>query len=352
MSFRSKRRGLHAAFTACAVTVGVLAGTAESASAFVPCPSGGNRAGSISEWTTTWPPNERTDPKGVTMCLGEEGIWGTDKGWLQMVDLGDGARIRLPTQVDPSSRYGLWNYGLLGEPYTLYTKRTAEDWYAWLRNYDPENPAYEFSYEFPPSTRLFSVTTASFFKDDNNERPTRLPFPFLFFEHHDSFGMSSVLRDEDYAAEKKSLEIGSPTSYGEEEAEINQTVRLEGFPARYTSSDVVTKLQYEGRTIGDPEEWGIIDGLVSFAPWYRVGESNRRNYLGVYGDTVYIFTSDALYTNEQAYEIMREIQPGMDVIQLDGGGSAQLYSEYGEMDSSIPIFNREVPNVLAIYRAP
>jgi len=356
MSFRCKRRGLHAMLTALAVIVGVLACTAQFASAFVPCPSGGNRAGAISEWQTTWPPNRETNPKGVTMCLGEQGIWGTDKGWLQMVDLGDGARLRLMAQVSPASRYGERNSGAIEDPDTLYTKRTATDWYQWMRELNPEDPHYE---EMPETGRLFSVTNASFFKETRNELPTKLPFPFFTAGGHDTLGVSTVLRDADWAAEKKALEIGDiegwPEEAEEEPVEIHQTVKLEGFPARYRWEDVSNLInEFES---GEPYVSGLSDGLVSFAPWYRIGEAgeeykNRRNYLGVYGDTVYIFTSDANYTNEEAYAIMREIQPGMDVIQLDGGGSAQLYSAYGEMDSSIPIFNRKVPNVLAIFRAP
>jgi hypothetical protein len=46
----------------------------------------------------------------------------------------------------------------------------------------------------------------------------------------------------------------------------------------------------------------------------------------------------------------------MELIQLDGGGSAQFSSAYGEMDSSIPNIppffeDRAVPSVLAVYRA-
>lgn len=73
----------------------------------------------------------------------------------------------------------------------------------------------------------------------------------------------------------------------------------------------------------------------------------------MYGDVVYLFTSDAEYSNAEATAIMNEIQPGMDLIQLDGGGSAQLYSAYGEMDTAdgYPFQDREVMDVLAIYRA-
>lgn len=163
MSFCCTRRWLHATLTACAVIVGVLAGTAQFASASnVPCPSGGNRAGSISEWETTWPPS-RTDGMGVTMCLGEEGIWGTDKGWLQIVDLGARAKIRL---ISESESAGPTPEFL--EPDVLYRKRTAPDWYSWIRTLEPEEEPEGWAYANPDPELLFSTTNASFMITTNS----------------------------------------------------------------------------------------------------------------------------------------------------------------------------------------
>jgi hypothetical protein len=139
-----------------------------------------------------------------------------------------------------------------------------------------------------------------------------------------------------------------------------QDVAIETFPAHYEFEDIWTYLSHVGGNVYNYDTW---DAAVSFTPEVVVGEAeeeykNRRNYLGIYDHVVYIFTSDNDYTNAETVEIMNEIQPGMEMIQLDGGGSAQFYAEeYGEMDSSIPYIptyseDREVASVLAVYRAP
>lgn len=383
MSFRCKRHGLHVLLALCAVTVAMLGITALSASAFVPCPSGGSRAGEIEEWNTVWPSGEE-DAKGVTLCEGTSGE--EVYGYLQMVDLGDGARIRSELDPVPGSRYSQY----IAEPEADYRKRTARSWYTWLRSLRPEEEwvrsGSHIFHVLPENTRLFSVTNAIFFKDSNNENDTRLPFPVSTVDG-ESFGMAwkeahprcctspetepriggpesmwepyepgYAVSTPDYEAPKKVLNLGLE-GYWEEGRWVEETRQDVGvrtfsptyyeFDARYNFFD---NFEIEGAAEGP---W---DSLVSFAPEYVVGEGrHRRNYLGVYGDTVYIFTSKAGYTNREAVEVMEEIQPGMRLIQLDGGGSAQIFSEYRQMDSQPeinPLDEREVPNVLAIYRAP
>ena len=350
MSFRWKRRGLRAVLMACAVIVGVLAGTTQFASAFVPCPSEGNIAGGISEWYTEWPTGSE-DAKGVTLCHGVSGL--SSKGYLQIVDLSDGAKIRLQTQVDPTSEYGSFHYGESHSPNTLFTKRTAYNWYQWIRRLPEEEEVLPQSIRPSPS-RLFSVTNGGFFKsDENNERPTKVPFPVWNWGLQSSFGVSQNAEEEgpDKLAEKKALVIGSGFRiFGEE---TTQTVKVETFPRNYESGDPYTYLRNEGNPLGEEHE--VADAIVGFTPEYVVGEAeeeykNRRNYIGVYQNKVYIFTSDSHYTNNEAWEVLREIQPGIQVVQLDGGGSAQFYSAYGEQESTVPVNPREVPTVLAIYR--
>jgi len=103
--------------------------------------------------------------------------------------------------------------------------------------------------------------------------------------------------------------------------------------------------------LAEQELIDTVDAAVSFTPEYTVGELRRRNYVGLYGDTLYIFTSKDNYTNAQAISIMREIQAGINLIQMDGGASTQFYSAYGEMRSNELGSAREVPTVLAVYRA-
>jgi hypothetical protein len=354
MSFRCKRRWLHATLTACAVIVGVLAGTAQFASAFVACPSGGNRAGSIDEWDTLWGTSSET-AKGVTLCEGVSGLFGANTvGYLQIVDLSDGAKIRLQTEVDESSEYGRFQYGESHSPNTLYRKRTADDWYSWIRSLTaPER--INMYYRRPDPSRLFSVTNASFFKSEVNGEPTKVSFPVKNWSLQNSFGVSQEREESisDRDAEKTGLVIGSGFRlFGEEGT---QTIKVEYFPRNYTETDYWEYLLNRGWGLDREQE--VADAIVSFPPGTVVGKAEdnyekRRNYVGVYDNKVYMFLSDDDMLNSTAWGILREIQPGIDVIQLDGGGSAQFYSAYGEMDSSIPIFNREVPNVLAVYRAP
>jgi hypothetical protein len=343
------------------------------------------------------------DAKGVTMCLGEEGIWGTDKAWLQIVDLGDGARIRSIADPAPRSIYRQ----LFEEPEAEFRKRTAEDWYDWLRSLSTEeewvqSTALRQYYVRPDSSRLFSVTNAAFFTDNDNANDTRLSFPFMsnptwngalgqsygyaWREAHErccteagntpniygydaeapiGYNPGPCKKNRRLPAPKKILQFGYAQRVErvwDEERHVFNDVWTEENPQRASIHSFPT--EYEFRRDGelynrlrfDEREW-VFDSVVSFTPKPEFGGENRRNYVGTYGDAVYILVTDEAYTNAQASEMMQEIQPGMNVIQMDGGGSAQFYSNYGEMDSSIPdtppIFeDREVPTVLAVYRAP
>jgi hypothetical protein len=347
MSFRLKRRGLHVTLTACAVSVGVLAGTSQVASAFVECPSFTSRPLGAT-WRTIYPRREDTR-KGVALC--HVGNIGGTMGWLQIADLGDGAKVRLHTDVDPASPEPS-----AYEPDTLYRKRVAEEWYSWIRSL-PSTEQYQPWLE-PSPTRLFSVTNATFFKDSDNDNETTLPLPLQTWAHTETLGVAfrnayprfpaeewvfdTPRREEDYDAPKKAL-LFDAGFWGEE----TQQARVQSFPTAYEIEDI-------GAWYEEIETFYPADAAVGFTPEYRVGEYSRRNYVGVYGDTVYVFVSQGEIRNSDASAAMQEIQPGMQVVQMDGGGSAQFYSRYGEMDSSLPwpLENREVPNVLAIYSAP
>jgi hypothetical protein len=363
MSLRFRRRGLRATLTACAVTVGVLAGTSQLASAFVPCPTTGSRIMVPSIWETKWPNEARVNPKGVTLCRISNG--GITLGYLQMVDLGDGARIRLHADVDPESP----EPDIL-ETNTRYRKRVAREWYTWLRSLPGSEwveEGFHYTYIEPEPTRLFSITNATFFTETRTTTTT-LPFPIETMGELSTFGFSwrrahrepfaypgfepgSVTPDEDYEAPKKMLQIGEIINW-ETEEERNQAARVAAYPTHYEWDFELRYLEMVEYPGGNTEEPELADLAVSFPPEFRVGESNRRNYVGVYGDTVYIFITQALITNENARAMMQEIQPGMEVIQMDGGGSNQFYSRYGEIVSNELPSQRRVPTVLAVYRAP
>jgi hypothetical protein len=346
MSFRFKRRGLHATLTACAVTVGVLAGTTQVASAYVPCPTTASRVLVSLSWETRWPTESRVNPKGVTLCRGKN-VGGT-LVWLQMVDLGDGAKIRMHADRDPESPLPWWE---TGNPDTLYRKRLVDEWYSFIRSKEGVEEEPDYGYATPPPRRLFSVTNASFFTDADNEHQTTVPFPIHTLNGMDSFGVSwrrarvgetrsPPVFDADYEASKRIFYLGGPWL-------IRQTARVDPFPTYYEEED----FEEYWHIGGDPEVFDTEDYAVSFSQEVPVGVEKRRNYVGVYGDTVYIMVSQAGLTNREASSFMQEIQPGMEVIQMDGGGSAQFYSRYGEMVSNDIPWSREVPNVIAIYRS-
>lgn len=125
MSIRREIRGGRASLTAVVATilsvVATLAVTAQSASAYVPCPRPIS-AGGILNWNYLWP-TAGADAKGVTLCQGFGSVF--SKGYLQIVDLSDGAKIRLVSSIeDPPDPF--W-----GDH--EYFKKTAADWYSHIR---------------------------------------------------------------------------------------------------------------------------------------------------------------------------------------------------------------------------
>ncbi len=347
MSIRREGRGRRAvlaarATTACTAVAALLAVGAPSASAYVPCPRPIPDA-EILNWQTHWP-TSGADAKGVTLCQGFGSV--LSKGYLQIVDLNDGAKLRLVSKVDARSptpsRY---------EPGTLYEKRTADEWYSYIRA--------GRSVTLPATSQLFSTTNASFFKNADNSSPTALSFSHRFNYTHETIGMLwREIRDNmpptgfgcpggmpafpDVCALKEVLNIGDPSVRGAQRIVIRGMLSFWDAPqAEYMLGDP------DG--LGVPQAW---DATVAFDPLHTVGTTSRRNYIGFFLNRVYIFTSDKEYTNLEAESIMQAIQPGMTTMQLDGGGSAQFHSAYGHMDSAIPVLDRKVPDVIAIYRAP
>jgi hypothetical protein len=351
MSIRREDRGRRRTLTArvatvCTVVAALLCVTAQSASAYVPCPRPVEAAG-ILNWNVLWP-TPGADAKGVTLCHGFGSVF--SKGYLQIVDLEDGASLRLVSSLeDPVDRY---------QGHQQYFKRTADDWYSSIRAGGGVST--------PASSLLFSTTNASYFNNTGVSALTTIPFPHRFDQVHETWGTvgydhwlagypgicngdgtGTGTTSPDVCATKRALHLGDPTS-GIQRVGMYYNNVLRSFDWPY-SMDAGTS-----RTILADSDYAW-DATIGFSPTYEVGAtgaSSRRNYLGMVANRVYIFTSDTEYTTAEANAIMQEIYPGMTAIQLDGGGSAQFHSAYGSMDSSIPLFDREVPDVLAIYRAP
>jgi hypothetical protein len=341
MTFRCKQRGLYVRLTALVVgactMVALLAFMAQSASAFVPCPSRVISSGGINTFEVLWGTRRET-AKGVTLCRGYTGSAAT-AGYLQIVDATDGARIRLQTEEDASGAPAE-----LGQTETLFTKRTASEWYSFIRGLRREARTEAYLFE-APTERLFSTTNATFFKDNVNIRNTRLPLPFIGWQGKDTLGVSYREGGGDWNAPKKIFVTEWPE-------ETPQNAQVSPFPTFYSEPWEEVETPYWESIEPMGLEHPTFEAAVGFSPEYRIGERSRRNYIGTYGYITYIFTSYVEYTNEQMRSIMQEIQPGMEVVQMDGGGSAQFYSAYGELTSSVPFIARRVPNVLAIYRGP
>jgi hypothetical protein len=326
------------------VSVGVLAGTPQLASAYVPCPSGESEAFPSLTWTTTWP-TRGEEARGVTLCDG--GNIGGTIAWLQIVDLGDGAKIRIHADRDPESPLPWWE---TGNPDTLYRKRWVDAWYSFIRSKTPFEEA-EDGFAIPSPTRLFSVTNASFFDDTDNEHQTTVGFPVHTYSGMDSLGGSwrrgregeteePPVGDYDYEQPKRIFYLGEPWL-------IVQSARVDPFPTYYEVEDF---LEYE-HIGGDPEVEDTEEWAVSFSEEVRVGEYRRRTLVGTYEDKVYILVTRSQVLNSEANELMHEIQPGMEVIQMDGGASASFYSRYGEVISNEQPTSREVPVVIGVYRS-
>lgn len=340
MPIPSERRGRRAALTsrvatACAAVAALLAVAVPSASAYVPCP-GALHDYNIDDWETRWP-TAGADPKGVTLCQGFGGVPLSSRTWLQIVDLGDGAKVRVHAE-----RAEWVNV----EPYvdSKLRKRTAEDWYDFIRAADPNDISNR--YNTPHPRYVFSTTNASFFKDSDNSNPTtKLPLPMKHSGSTYTYGVAMVdPNDPDHHAPKRFLRLGGVSNLWDGPV---QNVHIGPFPTYYNWPEAD---EYMCCT-SSPNVIDSIDSTVGFEPDFAIGDAARRNYIGTYGDTLYILTTDSPFTNAQANGIMQQIQPGMYVMQLDGGGSAQLHSAYGSMDSNIPIFDRMVPDVLTVYRA-
>jgi hypothetical protein len=308
----------------CVLAVVLTPMSAPPASADQPCPSTGVPGTNISEFETAWPPDDETDARGVTLCrlVNLSDTW----GYVQIVDMADGASIGLRAQQQ------------IGQP----TPASAADWLYTKRTVQQQ---YEFDtggtgLPAPGNVPTFSATNTAFFTDTSSAT-TKLSLP----EHANNFGVvykswGYALHQTDPAweAPKRKLVMGAPWS-------DNQLVRISPFPTYYTASEADTFAQ------------GHYSGTVGFDPLFGSGEARRTMVgvnagYGVYGSRVYILTTFGYYTLEQAQDILRHFGSQTE-IQLDGGGSTQMYSPFGEIESygggCCGLSERPVPSHLMTY---
>ncbi len=279
------------------------------------------------------------------MCQAFYGATSETSLYLQIADLLAGAKVRLLALAESEPEENLYGRE------TRYQRKSAQEWYSFIRS---GRAPWEFYLPNAGAERLFSVTNATFFSRTETET-TAVPFPLLS-ANNNSFGVSHPRFPEteaeeverglasDYEAPKEAFELGYTEGTG---GSSIQKVAIRPFRARYGFPDVEEILEINEI----PAEFEAWDGAVSFTPEYRINELARRNYVGIDANNVYMLSTRAEYTNAEVIEIMHGIDREMKLIQMDGGGSTQLYSEYRELRSNIPFGGRKVASVLAFYRS-
>lgn len=294
------------------------------------------------DWETVagdW--NVMYDDRGVTLC--RTSLVGTSLSTMQIVDLAAGAKVRL---ISDHAAPRINSY---------YNKRQASEWFDWIpSNTDRPSPALRFS-----------TTNASFFTLTSEPvTPFALPHtarqwypdcPPLIGEEspceytHTQIAVAFDSPDNpDWHAPKRMLTIGDPDAQLAE-----QDVEIGAFPTHYDILDV-----FDGLTKGGAS-W---DGTVGFDPLYEAsgpGDESNRTYAAVNGSKLYILTMTGVpvvagFTVDEAKDVIESFAgSSANSIQLDGGGSTQMYADWGEGPLDISSYiNRPVPDVLAVYLSP
>jgi hypothetical protein len=291
-----------------AVVSGSIAGVSafpEPAHAVVEqCPSG-------------WGLQSNADLRGYQMCKAGSGF--TYSGWVQIIDLKAGGRVVLRSEKVAG--------GTLQT--ARFVRRNADEWWNWTLNYTTS----------PSGGQLQSVVNASFFTDVSQ---TTSPLSW---------------------AQKKDGVVESTGTQPD-----NQSKRMLGFYSGGAKA-LISDFTYLGNATTNITNSmsSVSSGLVSCAPTacFSATDVNRRTFVGGRDtdgngdiDRLYIFTTTSNLTLAQTVSILRDQFSTSANIQMDGGGSTQMWGNWDNFGSKgcwipLPAYGcRKVPNVLAIYAAP
>jgi Phosphodiester glycosidase len=312
MSIRGRARRPRAAIARVLAIIAlalVPAAAAEPASAACP--------GFTSLGVSTWV--EDFNARGVQLCRGDNG---GVQAYMTIIDLAAGAKVRLVSQTASGQSPGT--------PATdwRFNKRTVRSWWDY----------FIANVGIPSSSRqLFSVTNGSFFIDTESATSTPMSLPHVTGASIRTHGWA-LGHQGDFAwnAPKRYLRFGHPGT-------TPQSVAIGTFPTHYTPNDIATFL------LG-------YDGTVGYEPLYcsNCGPA-RRNMLGKAGNKLYLITTSRPYLLSEVQAIIQQFAGGLaTTVQLDGGGSSQMYSRHGEIVSCAPPLCgvREVPEALGVFMAP
>jgi Phosphodiester glycosidase len=292
---------------------------------------------------------------GVILCEGTD-TFGLTDAWVQIVDLNAGAKVRLISESCPACPFDdTEDFSDL-----QYHKRTAPEWFDLIENKPPTSP--------PSTGELFSTSNGSFFTDTSAgpASPLSLPEESLIekLPNGDALTESTVGKaweggDDAWDSPKRAI------SFGDHTASRQKVEMILDFPMHYTRNDFLELVS--GVPPGECcVDWDRIygDQTVGFTPDFVPGDlESRRTYVGVdssvgAANTVYILTTDADFSNEEAQIMLASFGAAVSV-QLDGGSSTQLYGpdldDDGEGDNLVtpfPDIGRTVPDTLAVYLAP
>jgi hypothetical protein len=210
-----------------------------------------------------------------------------------------------------------------GNSGTTFTKRTAFTWYTDIRAGSIIGS--------PAPSRLFSATNGSFFTSTSGSTTT-LSFPEKTGSSSSSQGYVLLHQaDPGWDELKAVFAVGT-------EGQTPQAASAAGFPTHYTALDAALPCCYYEATVGRTATYG--------------SGSSRRTMVGLNlasPGRVYIFASMNFFTNAQALAILRTFSTINAAVQLDGGGSTQMWAGpplrgFGPLDPG-----RTVPEVLAVY---
>jgi Phosphodiester glycosidase len=270
--------------------------------------------------------------RGVTMCLGNDSTAPEFDAYVQIIDLNAGAKVRL--ESDACNQDGCPGEADPTHADLYYHKRTAGDWYDWIKSHET----------VPAASRLFSTSNASFFTTLSGDVST-LSLP----ESHNvnpstgelqyTWGGAYVHRDDPaWNNPKLAILLGNANT-------TKQNINMTSFPTHYTDSDV--------QSILFNDFWG--DATVAYPTTIGAGASPR-TIVGVDEDSgaskFYVLNTSKDFTITEAQQILSSFGATF-TMQFDGGGSTQLYSNGSYLVDSDDIgFDRVVPEALAVYLAP